>query len=130
MRGMKWLGLGAAVLQIISCFMVWVVITSKGITITGVDTTGTSFGKPAYFHLLFASLFLIFHFIPKLWAKRSNLPVAALNIAWAMRNYFLITACRGGDCPEKHAGIYLLLVSALLILVASLFPDIKVKSER
>ena len=127
---MKWYGIGAAILQIVSSFMVWVVIPGKKIVVTGVESTGTSFGKPAYFHLLFTIAFLILHFIPKVWAKRFNLPVAALNVAWAIRNYFVITACRGGDCPEKQLGVYLMLIASISILVAALFPDIQLKESR
>lgn len=129
MRWNKWLGIVAALLQIISCFMTWVVISSKNIVVTGVDASGTSFGRPGYFNLLFAGIFILFHFIPRVWAKRGNLAVAALNMAWALRNYFLITTCRGGDCPEKHWGIWLLLISSVLLLVSALFPDIKLKEK-
>ena len=123
---MKWFGLGAGLLQIVSSFMVWVVILTKNIAVTGVESEGTGFGKPAYIHIFFAILFLIFHLIPKVWAKRANLPIAALNIAWAIRNYFVISACRGGDCPDKHPGIYLMLLASVCMLIAALFPKIQV----
>ena len=130
MRWMKWVGLAAAILLIISCFSTWVVISSKNIIVSGVDATGTSFGKPGYFHFFFTFFFLLFTVIPKIWAKRSNLLVTALNLAWAIRNYFIITTCRGGDCPEKHAAIYLVLLASVLMLVSSLFPDVKLPVEK
>ncbi len=130
MRTMKWLGYLGALLLIIACFLKWVVISSKNIIVTGLETTGTSFGKPAYFHFLLTALFLVFHSIPKIWAKRANIIVAAINLAWAIRNYFVITLCRGGDCPDKQAGIYLILISAVVMLVAALFPDIKMPKEK
>ncbi len=34
MRWMKWIGLAAAILLIISCFIPWVFIESKNITVT------------------------------------------------------------------------------------------------
>lgn len=129
MRWTKWIGFVAVVIVIIACFMTWVVISSKNIVVTGVDAGGTSFGKPGYFHLLFSGIFLIFHLTHRVWAKRGNLAIGALNIAWAIRNYFLITACRGGDCPEKHIGIWLLLAGSVLLLIASLFPDIDLKEK-
>jgi hypothetical protein len=130
MRWMKWIGLAAAGLLIISCFIPWVFIESKNITVTGIDAAGTSFGKPGYFHLLMSIIFLLFSFTPKVWAKRSNLLVTALNIAWAVRNYFLITACQMGDCPEKKPGIYLILLASLLMMAAALFPDMKLPEEK
>lgn len=130
MRWMKWAGLVAAIVLIISCFSTWVIITTKNIVVTGVDATGTNFGKPGYFNLLFTSLFLIFNFIPRIWAKRINVVVTAFNLAWAIRNYFVISTCRAGDCPEKHLAIYLLVAASLLMLISSLFPDMKLKGQK
>ena len=130
MRYMKWIGLFAVVLLIVSCFIPWVTIPSKNIVVSGVESTGTNFGKPGYTHFVLSFFFIIFHFIPRLWAKRSNLLVVALNIAWAVRNYFLITACQMGDCPEKKSGIYLILFASLLMMAAALFPDMKLPEDR
>ena len=129
MRYMKWVGLFAVILLIVSCFLPWVIIPSKNIVVSGVDSTGTNFGKPGYTHFVMSFFFIIFHFIPRLWAKRSNLLVVALNIAWAIRNYFIISMCREGDCPEKQIGLWLVLLASILILIAALFPDIKLKEE-
>jgi hypothetical protein len=126
---MKWVGLFAVILLIVSCFLPWVIIPSKDIVVSGVESTGTNFGKPGYTHFVLSFFFIIFHFIPRLWAKRSNLLVVALNIAWAIRNYFIISMCREGDCPEKQIGLWLVLLASILILIAALFPDIKLKEE-
>jgi hypothetical protein len=126
---MKWIGLFAVILLIVACFLPWVIIPSKNILVSGVESTGTNFGKPGYTHFVLSFFFIIFHFIPKLWAKRSNLLVVALNIAWAIRNYFIISMCREGDCPEKQIGLWLVLLASILILIAALFPDIKLKEE-
>ena len=129
MRYMKWVGLFAVILLIVSCFLPWVIIPSKNIVVSGVESTGTNFGKPGYTHFVLSFFFIIFHFIPRLWAKRSNLLVVALNIAWAIRNYFIISMCREGDCPEKQIGLWLVLLASILMLIAALFPDIKLKEE-
>jgi hypothetical protein len=107
-----------------------VIIVSKNITVTGVDTTGTNFGRPGYFHFAMAVLFLLFAFIQSVWAKRANLLVAALNMGWAIRNFFIITACEGGECPEKKIGLYLSLGCSIIILIASLFPDMELPAEK
>ena len=130
MRYMKWVGLFAVILLIVSCFLPWVIIPSKNIVVSGIDSSGTNFGKPGYTHFVLSFFFIIFHFIPRLWAKRSNLLVVALNIAWAIRNYFIISMCREGDCPEKQMGLWLVLLASILILIAALFPDIKLKEEK
>jgi hypothetical protein len=130
MRYMKWIGLFAVILLIVSCFLPWVIIPSKNITFTGVNLAIKNFGRPGYFHFFFGFFFIIFHFIPKLWAKRCNLLVVALNIAWAIRNYFIISMCREGDCPEKQIGLWLVLLASVLVLIAALFPDIELKEEK
>ena len=126
---MKWIGLLAAIALITACFFPWVFIESKNITLTGVASEGTSFGKPGYFHLVLAVLYLLFHFTPRIWAKRVNLLIAALNIGWAARNYFLISACSGGECPEKKVGLYVVLISSFVMLIAALFPNLKLQKE-
>ena len=130
MRYMKWIGLAAAVLLIVACFSPWVIIESRNITISGVDTTGSKFGKPGYLHLLMVFFFLIFHFTPRLWAKRFNLLVVGINTAWFIRNFFLIAVCRGGECPERQSGLYMLLLATILMLVAALFPDMEITETK
>lgn len=130
MRYIKWAGLLAVVLLIGSCFLPWVIITSKNIIVSGVDSTGTNFGRPGYTHFVLSFFFILFHFMPKLWAKRWNLVIAALNIAWAVRNYFIISMCREGECPEKQIGLWLAILGSVLMLLAALFPDLKLKDEK
>ena len=124
---MKWIGILAALALIISCFFPWVFIESKNITVTGIGSAGTNFGKPGYFHFFLGVVYCLFTLISRVWAKRWNLLIVALNIAWAARNYFIISACSGGECPEKKAALYVVLISSLVMLVAALFPKMEVK---
>ncbi|HZH63501.1 MAG TPA: hypothetical protein VEY10_01330 [Flavisolibacter sp.] len=120
MRITKFLPFIAAALLVVSCYLPWMTIESKNITISGVDTTGTSFGKPGYFHFVWALLYISFLSIPKVWAKRTAIGFAAFNIAFAVRNFLLLPACQMGDCPVKKEGVYLLLFSSLAMFVAVL----------
>ena len=129
MRWMKWLGLLSGLLLIFSCFFPWVIIISKDITIRGIDSTGTNFGKPGYFHLFLSFLFIIFNFIERIWAKRINIFIVAINLAWAIRNYIIISACQGGECPEKKMALYAVVFASILMLVTALFPDIDVQNR-
>lgn len=130
MRYSKWIGLAAAALLVISCFAPWIFIESKNLVITGTDTSGTQYGKPAYFHFLLAGLFVACSFIQRVWAKRLNLLVTALNLAWAIRNYFVISSCMMGDCPEKKSGLYGILAAAILMLITALLPDMKLENGK
>jgi hypothetical protein len=127
---MKWIGLLAAIVLVTACFFPWVFIESKSITVTGMESTGTSFGKPGYFHLVLAAIFAVFNFTLRVWAKRMNLLVTALNIGWAVRNYFLISACAGGECPEKKMALYVVLISSFVMLVAALFPRVELTERK
>lgn len=120
MRFTKLLPFIAVALLIFSCYLPWMTIESNGLTITGVDTTGTSFGKPGYFHFVWAGLYLVFLAISKVWANRTAIGFAAFNIAWALRNFLLLPACSMGDCPQKKVGLYLLLFAAFAMFGAAL----------
>ena len=93
MKHMRWVGFIAVLLLVVACFIPWVFIASKNIIVTGIESSGTNFGKPGYVHFVFCFLFFIFHSFQKVWAKRCNLFVVALNGAWIIRNYFPM----GGD---------------------------------
>lgn len=105
--------------------MPWMTIESKNITITGVDTTGTSFGKPAYFHFFWTGLFLIFFLVNRVWSRRTAMVFSAFNLAWAFRNFMLLPACQLGDCPLRRTGLYVLLASAVLLFVTGLLAPVK-----
>ncbi len=107
-------------LLIVAAFLPWMTIESKGITVTGMNTTGTNFGKPALFHFILGGLYLLFVLISKVWAQRIAVVFAAFNIAWAVRNFLLIAACAGGECPVRKTGLYLVLLSAAVMFVAPL----------
>jgi hypothetical protein len=127
MRWMKWIGIASAIFLIVACFMTWVIIPSRNIAVSGVETSGTNFGKPAYFHFLTTFFFILFSLVQRVWAKRANLVVTALNMGWAIRNYFLVTMCRGGDCPEKHVAIYIIVAASVVMLASAMLPDYKLK---
>jgi hypothetical protein len=123
MRWMKWISLAAAIALIVSCFSPWVTIPGRNITITGIDATGTTFGKPGYFNLLMTGVYILLTFVPRLWAKRLNLIVAAINIAWAFRNFIILSRCEGGECPEKQTAFYIMLFASVVMLLGSLLTD-------
>jgi hypothetical protein len=124
---LTWLGISAGLLLAVGCWMPWVIIESQNLVITGMQTGGTSYGKPGVLHLVFLSFYLVFMLIPKIWAKWFNLLVVALNASWMIRNFFIIGICRGGECPVRQIGLYLVAFSSVLMLIAALFPSIKKK---
>lgn len=94
------------------------------------NTEGTNFGKPALINLIVSAIAAVFFLYSAVMAKRANLFLCAFNFAWSVRNYIIVSTCRAGECPEKRFGLYLLLISSVIIMVASLFPDIALKADR
>ena len=129
MKYSKWIGLFAVLLLVFSAFQPWVYIASKDLTVTGLHTAGTNFGKPALLNIIMAAFAALFFLTPSVLGKRANLFFCTFNIAWAIRNFIILSICRAGECPEKRHGIYIFLFASLLVLVASLFPDVKIKEE-
>ena len=80
-------------------------------------------------NVVLSSVCLLFFAVPKIWAKRTNVFIAALNLAWAIRNYLLLGSCLLGECPEKKAGLYLLLVAAGIIQLMALLPKINIEPK-
>lgn len=106
--------------------MPWVHMASANLTVSGVDTSGTRFGKPAYIHFILAGVIVVLTFIKRIWAKRFNLLFAALNLAWAFKNFVVISKCDGGECPERQTGLYLALAASITLLITTFFPNMKI----
>jgi hypothetical protein len=58
---------------------------------------------------------------------RSNLFFAAINLAWAVRNFIMIGGCEMGECPQKHTALYIILFSSIVMMIAALFSDLRLK---
>lgn len=126
MKYSQQIGIVAAVVLLGLCFLPWTVIESKDLTISGFAAEGTSFGRPGLFHVFFCSAAILFFAIPRIWAKRTNVFIGAINLAWAIRNYVLVSSCMFGECPVKQPALYGILASAIIIQIMVLFPTMPV----
>jgi hypothetical protein len=124
------IGLVACVLLVISCFLPWAYYADLNQNFTGFYSWNNNYGKPGYFLVILTSVIFIFMLVPKIWAKRTNLFLCALAVGYAIKSYILFTACYNAYCPEKKIGIYLMFLSALMMLVASAFPDLKLTENK
>jgi hypothetical protein len=111
------------------CFSPWSYIASKQITVSGFAAIGTNFGKPGLLNFSFCVLMLVMFVVPAIWAKRTNVFLAAMNLAWAVRNYLLLSSCMMGECPEKKWGLYLLVFLSVVIQLMALLPKLNVKNK-
>ena len=129
MKYSNYIGAAAALALIIFCFVPWVYIESLHATITGVNTAHTTFGSPAIIHIFLSVFSIILFVLPKAWSKGINVFVVAFNFAWSIRNFLLFTQCQMGECPEKRAGIYAIILLSFIMMVMTLFPKIKVEDK-
>lgn len=127
MKHSQLIGALFASIVIFSCFVHWSYIPSLGSYITGMETTGTKFGKPGILHIAFSVIAILMFGISRVWSKRTNIFVGAINLAWSLKNFMLVSMCSAGDCQEKKWGIYLLLVASAGMMLMTLLPKIKVK---
>ncbi len=105
-----------------SCFLPWAQIHNGTITVTGLSAHGTDFGKPGMLNLILGVAAAVLFCVPAIWAKRTNIFVTGLNVAWALRSYLVVGTCLMGECPAKMAGLYLLLLCSIGMLLMSFFP--------
>jgi len=128
MKYSQWIGIAAALLLIAACFMPWAYFPDLGKDFTGFFSEKNIYGRPGKVLIFFSGIEILLFLIPKVWAKRANIIVSALAIAFAIKSYILYTSCYGGLCPDKKIGIFLVLAAALITLVAALLPDLPVKT--
>jgi hypothetical protein len=130
MRYSNLIGIVAALLIVVISYLPWVTIDSIPLTVTGMGASvKTVFGKPALMNFWMLGLCVVFFLIPKIWAKRINPFVAAINFAWALRNLLLLSTCRNGECPSKHPWLYVYFALSLLVLIMAILPDVKEKKQ-
>lgn len=130
MKYSQWIGIGAAILVMVACYLPWMEIPTLQKVVTGMDSNGTNLGKPAKLNLIFCVISIIFYLLPKIWAKRINIIICLLAVAWAVRNFLLYARCEMGTCPEREFGLYLLLFGNIVMLAMALFPDLKVAPKK
>ena len=107
---------------ILTSFFPWIFIGSNQVTVSGVGSEIDIFGKPALMNFYLLPIIVLFFLIPKLWAKKLNPFVGAINFAWALRNFLLLSTCRNGECPQQQPALYFYFLSALVILVMTVLP--------
>lgn len=129
LKFLHWLGICACIVLIVSCFLPWGYYGDINQTFTGFYSYQNQYGRPGKFLLPMGTLLLVFMLLPKVWAKRANLFIAALTLAYAVKNYILFGSCYNNYCPQRLFGIYLMLSAASVILLAAVFPNMKFKEK-
>jgi len=127
-------GLLASASLIAACFIPWVHYNNINETFTGFHvsrfSTGNYYGRAGVVICFFTVFILLFMFVPKIWAKRTNLFLTAILFAYCIRTYIIFTSALFEGEVEKKAGIYLIIVLSFIMLASSLFPKLEAKRER
>jgi hypothetical protein len=130
MKYVNVVGILACCLLIMACYLPWTYYPDLGENFTGFFSEGNAYGKPGAVFLTLSLLAIVFFVLPRLWAKRINILIGALIVAYSIKTYILFTSCYRGDCPVKRLGIFLVLVLPILILIATVLPDLKLKEDK
>jgi hypothetical protein len=130
MKYSQWIGVAAALLLIGACYMPWAYFPDLDKVFTGFYSEGNIYGKPGKVVVFFSGLEIILFLIPKVWAKRANIFVAAMAIAFSVKSFLLYSACYRGICPERRVGIWLVLVASVATMIAAVLPDLPVKEDK
>ena len=130
MKYYKVIGLLAAIALFASCYMPWAYYPDLQKSFTGFFTEKNIYGRPGVVFTFFAAVSIILIFINKIWAKRILIFIQALNIGYLLKTYVIFTSCYKGYCPEKEYGLYWVIISSVVLLVISFFPDIKLSEEK
>ncbi len=124
------IGIVAALAMMAVCFLPWTFIASQQITVSGFKAVGTNFGKPGLFNFTMCVIMVAMFAVPAIWSKRTNVFIAALNLAWAFRNYLLVSACMMGECPEKKPALFALLGLAIVLQIMALLPKLDMQKGK
>ncbi len=120
------IGVIAGISLIVICFLPWTYHADVGKDFTGFFSEKNAYGKPGNAFILFTIIFLMLTLISKVWAKRTNLFITAIIVAYAIKTYILYTSCYNAYCPEKRPGIYFVLICSIIMLTAAVFPYMKI----
>ena len=119
----KWAGIAACLLIIAACFMHWTYYPDIQKHFTGFDTkvpfrgqVRNYYGRPGMLLVPFATICLVLHLAPRMWAKWMNLVFAALCAAYAISRFFMFTNGYSNVLPEKEAGLWLMVAGATVNL--------------
>lgn len=129
MKHSQLIGIAAVLLIVAGCFLPWAYFPDLNKDFTGFFSEQNRYGRPGKVLIFFGVLEIVFFLIPRLWAKRANIFVAGIALAWSFKSYLLYTSCYRGICPGARVGIFFVLGGAVIVMVASLTPKLVVKDN-
>lgn len=129
MKYYKLIGFLACVILAVSCFLPWAYYPDLHKSFNGFFSEKNIYGRPGKVFIFFAVTSVILIFLDKIWAKRTLIFFAAMNLGYLLKTYVLFTSCYSTTCPEKQYGLYLLIAGCVLLMIVSIFPDLKIEDK-
>lgn len=126
MKYSQYIGVIAAIILVVSCFMPWAYYPDLQKEFTGFFSEQNHYGRPGIFFSGVAIIASALFLIPKVWAKRWNLLFGAITVAYAVKSFVLFSSCYNTICPERRIGIWVMLFASIVLLVMTFLPDLKV----
>lgn len=127
MKYSQYAGVFVTLILIGSCFVNWTWYPDIQKYFTGFFSVDNIYGKPGKVFIFMSVLAIFFFLVPRVWAKRWNMMVCGLTLAYAIKTFILYSSCYRGICPDKQPGLWVMLFSAALMMVATLMPDMKLR---
>jgi hypothetical protein len=125
MKYSQWIGILATLALCIACFFPWTYYPDLNDYFTGFYSHQNMYGRPGRFFLVLGAVAIILFALNKIWAKRANLLVCALILAYAIRIFFLFVSCYRGICPGREFAMYVILLAPVVMLVMAFLPRMK-----
>ena len=130
---LHYLAIVATLAIIATCFIPWVHYNNIDVTFNGYNVkkfaTGVYYGRAGIIITIFAAISLLFTLLPSIVAKRVNMFLCALLVAYTLRTYVIFTGSLFDGEVTKLAGIYLIVFLSFVMVICSVFPYLK-KEEK
>lgn len=112
------------------CFTNWTYHPDLDKYFTGYFSEENVYGKPAILINFFSGLAFICFLIPRIWAKRLNMAICSILLAFIIKTFILFGGCYKGICPERELGLWALLLVSAAMLITTFLPDMKLKTNK
>jgi hypothetical protein len=130
MKHSQWIGIAAAVILIVACFLPWTFHPDLNKHFTGFFSENNNYGKPGKVFIVLGVVATVFFLVPRIWAKRWNMLIGALTVAYAIKSFIVFSGCYHGICPAKQAGLWIMLGASILMMGMILMPDMKIEEKK
>lgn len=128
-KNLHYLSIIATLAIIATCFIPWVHYNNIDVTFNGYNVkrfaTGVYYGRAGIIITIFAAISFLLTLTQSLVAKRINMFLCALLVAYTLRTYVIFTGSLFDGEVTKLAGIYLIVLLSFVMVICSVFPYLK-----